>query len=76
MLRPKIRSMEKIDPLYKNDNDYINNFWEKISNMTECHPFYIMYENNFYFAPNWGVKPLFMYIIFVCSSIINNIFVY
>ena len=52
MLRPKIRSMEKIDPLYKNDNDYINNFWEKISNMTECHPFYIMYENNFYFAPN------------------------
>lgn len=46
MIRPTIRSIEMILlNMEEKDNIYLNNFWRKISIMTDCELYYIKYED-------------------------------
>ena len=44
-IRPTIRSCEGITPFIQKDKNYLKKFWEDISSMTDCKPFYITYKN-------------------------------
>lgn len=45
-IRPTIRSCEGITPFIQKDKNYLEKFWENISSMTDCKPFYIIYKND------------------------------
>lgn len=45
-IRPTIRSCEGITPFIQRDKNYLEKFWENISSMTDCKPFYIIYKND------------------------------
>lgn len=44
-IRPTIRSCEGITPFIQKDKNYLKKFWEDISSMTDCRPFFIIYKN-------------------------------
>lgn len=46
MLRPFIRSTEITPILDEKNKEYLDTFWDGISNMTDCKPIYIKFENN------------------------------
>ena len=44
-IRPVIRSSEIITPFFNINKNYLKKFWEDISSMTDCKPFFIIYNN-------------------------------